>query len=167
MRWSSRGGKTRPLPCVPVPSWAMPLGCVSSAFVAKPPPLACVSTAVVRKTLPLPCVSTAFVAKPPPLACVPTAFVAKLPPLACVSTAFVAKPRAFGLRCIRSQETRDCARGALMQLTGRKPETAVVVDRDVLHIMMSCKSTVALPPPLPLPPNTCWHFESASRSGAA
>ena len=38
-----------------------------------------------------------------------------------------------------SEEAKDCARGALMQLTDRHHETVAEVDLDALHIMMSCK----------------------------
>ena len=67
---------------------ALPLPCVSTAFVAKTLPLPCVSTAFVA-CFAL-CVSTAFVAKTLHLPCVSTAFVAKTLPLPCVSTAFAA-----------------------------------------------------------------------------
>ena len=42
-----------------------------------------------------------------------------------------------------SEEAKDCARGALMQLTERHRETIAAIDRDELHIMMSCKSSTA------------------------
>ena len=38
-----------------------------------------------------------------------------------------------------SEEAKDCARGALMQLTDRQRETIAVVDWDARHIMMSCE----------------------------
>ena len=51
-----------------------------------------------------------------------------------------------------SEEAKDCARGALMQLTDRQHETVAEVDLDALHIMMSCEFESAL---LPLP---CCHI---------
>ena len=38
-----------------------------------------------------------------------------------------------------SEEAKDCARGALMQLTDRHHETVAEIDLDALHIMMSCE----------------------------
>ena len=38
-----------------------------------------------------------------------------------------------------SEEAKDCARGALMQLTDRHHEAVAEVDLDALHIMMSCE----------------------------
>jgi hypothetical protein len=38
-----------------------------------------------------------------------------------------------------SEGAKDCARGALMQLTDRHHETVVGIDLDALHIMMSCE----------------------------
>jgi DNA-directed RNA polymerase specialized sigma24 family protein len=38
-----------------------------------------------------------------------------------------------------SEEAKDCARGALMQLTDRQRETVAAIDLDALHIMMSCE----------------------------
>ena len=43
-----------------------------------------------------------------------------------------------------TEEAKDCARGALMQLTDRKRETIVAIDTDALHIMMSCECGAAL-----------------------
>ena len=40
-----------------------------------------------------------------------------------------------------TEEAKDSARGALMQLTDRRPET--VVNLDALHVMMSCECTTA------------------------
>ena len=40
-----------------------------------------------------------------------------------------------------SEEAKDCARGALMQLTDRHHETVAEKDLDALHIMMSCEYT--------------------------
>ena len=37
-----------------------------------------------------------------------------------------------------SEEAKDSARGALMQLTDRHREVVVEVDPDMLHIMLSC-----------------------------
>ena len=42
-----------------------------------------------------------------------------------------------------SEEAKDCARGALMQLTDRHHETVAEIDLDALHIMMSCEWSVA------------------------
>ena len=43
-----------------------------------------------------------------------------------------------------SEEARDCARGALMQLTDRKPlERMAEIDPDALHIMMSCECSTS------------------------
>ena len=38
-----------------------------------------------------------------------------------------------------SEEAKDCARGALMQLTDRHHEAVAEVDLDARHIMMSCE----------------------------
>jgi len=38
-----------------------------------------------------------------------------------------------------SEEAKDCAQGALMQLTDRHRETIAAIDLDALHIMMSCE----------------------------
>ena len=42
-----------------------------------------------------------------------------------------------------TEEAKDCARGALMQLTDRRHEAVAEIDLDALHIMMSCECTLA------------------------
>ena len=43
-----------------------------------------------------------------------------------------------------SEEAKDSARGALMQLTDRHREEVVEVDPDALHIMLSCACTAVV-----------------------